>query len=298
MEGPLFIVGAPRSGTSLFYRVLALHPHAAYVNNYQRRVPWLAELAFLDRLVARAPELRRRVWFGGDGDNAYRYGAARSLLERAFPQPVEGEPVFARRDVVGDGVAQPGSRAGVNARQRKLADDLARVTRAAGARVLVSKRIGHNRRIPLLAEIFPNSRFLVVARDGRAVVKSLVSVDWWPETELWWWGGTTRKWVDEGGDPWVAAARHWVEEVAAVEQGLSALPPARVLRVTYEATVRSPIDVLHGAAAFAGLGDDPRWHRDLANLRFPDRNLQPTIAISPEVAWIQAGTLRTLGYHA
>ena len=102
VTGPLFILGAPRSGTSLLYRALALHPQAAWINNYNRRLTALPELAVLNRLGQRAPDVRRRVWFGEDGDNAYRYGQRRSLFERFFPQPVEGEPLFERRDVVQD----------------------------------------------------------------------------------------------------------------------------------------------------------------------------------------------------
>lgn len=294
MDGPLFIIGAPRSGTSLLYRVLALHPGSAWISNYNRRAPALPALARMNRVAARFPDRRRRVWFGEDGDNAYRYGARRSLVERAFPQPVEGEPLFARR-----GVTEWGAGTTVDDGQRRLASDLERLAHAAGGRVLVSKRIGHNRRIPLLAEIFPDSRFVVISRDGRAVARSLMGVDWWPETDIWWWGGTPRDWEGQGHDPLELAALHWVQEVEAIEQGLTALPRRRVLRVTYEALVRSPIDVLEGTAAFAGLGDDPRWRRELDLVRFPDRNGHAgRSAVDTRVSQIQSGTLRSLGYPA
>lgn len=290
----MFIIGAPRSGTSLLYRVLALHPRAAWISNYNRRAVVLPEVALVNRLAARAPNLRRRVWFGEDADNAYRYNGRRSLLERAFPQPVEGEPLFEHRRVL---EALPGDVP--DDRQARLARDLARLTRASGGRVLLSKRIGHNRRIPLLASIFPDSRFVVLSRDGRAVARSLVSVDWWPESEIWWWGGTPQDWAGQGLDPMELAARHWVHEVEAIEAGLAGLPRRRVLRVTYEALVRSPVDVLEGVAAFGGLGDDPQWRRDVEQVRFPNRNgYAGRVAVDPAVDRIQSGTLRALGYPA
>ena len=294
MEGPLFIVGAPRSGTSLLYRVLALHPRAAFVNNYNRHLVAVPELAVLNGLASRAARSRRRVWFGEYASNAYRSGHHRSLLDRAFPQPVEGEALFERRRVLH---AAPGTVP--DARQRRLAPDLERLTRASGGRVLISKGIGHNRRIPLLDAIFPECRFVVMARDGRAVVRSLMSVDWWPQTDIWWWQGTPQDWVGEGHDPVELAARHWVEEVDAIEQGLAGVPRRRVLRLTYEALVRSPVDVLEGVAAFAGLGDDPQWRGDLDELHFPDRNrVHDLAAVDPRVTQIQSVTLRSLGYPA
>ena len=294
VEGPLFIIGAPRSGTSLLYRVIALHPRAAWISNYNRRFVGLPEVAVLNRAVALVPDLRRRVWFGRDADHAHPYGGRRTRLERCLPQPVEGEALFERRGVLD---AVPGK--SPDGEQRRLRTDLERLTRAAGGGVLVSKRIGHNRRIPLLAEIFPESRFLVVSRDGRAVARSLMTAEWWPDAEIWWWGGTPRDWAGQGRDPVELAARHWVQEVERIEEGLSGLPRSRVLRASFEALVRSPVDVLEGAAAFSGLGDDHRWRRDLERVRFPARN--PRVGARSEdrgIAQIQSVTLRALGYPA
>lgn len=286
----LFILGAPRSGTSLLYRALALHPDAAWIPNYVRRVPAVPELAVLNRLARRLPRRQQRVWFGPQGDNAYRYGERRGFADRLFPQPVEGEPVFERR-----GVLQGVEATSCTPEQRRLRADVARLTRAAGGRVLVSKRIGHNRRIGLLAEIFPEARFVVVSRHGRAVVRSLLAVDWWPDSPIWWYGGTPRDWVAAGGDPHQLAAHHWVREVAAIEAGLGAVPASRILRVRYEDLVNTPHVVLDRVAGFGGLGPDPRWDVALRQVRFPDRNRTPHDP-DPVVTAIQAATLRELGY--
>src|SRR6266542_2501848 len=74
---PLFIVGAPRSGTSLLYKLLCLHPRAAWISNWGRRAPGQPALAMLNRLAPRLPATRRRAWFGADGGNAYAYSLSR-----------------------------------------------------------------------------------------------------------------------------------------------------------------------------------------------------------------------------
>ena len=287
---PLFILGAPRSGTSLLYRALALHPDTAWISNYGRRLPVLPEIAMLNRLAGVMPRTRRRVWFGEDGGNAYRYGTARSLVERVFPQPVEGEPVFEHR-----GVLPQGDRSDCTARQLRLRGDVDRLVRAAGGRLLLSKRIGHNLRVGLLDAVFPEARFIVMTRDGRAVARSLLAVDWWPDHHVWWYGGTPRDWAATGGAPAELAAHHWVHEVAAIEAGLSGVDPARVLRVRYEDLVAAPHDVLAGTAAFAGLAADATWRAELGGVRFPNRNGDPT-DVDPSVDRIQAETLRALEY--
>ncbi len=285
---PLFVVGAPRSGTSLLYRALALHPDAAWISNYHRRLPAVPEVAVLNRVARRWPATRSRVWFGEEGDNAYRYAGRRSLLERVFPQPVEGEPVFAHR-----GVGESGPTPTPDDRQARLARDLRRAVRASGGTVLVSKRIGHNRRVPLLHGIDPEARFVVVTRDGRAVARSLAKVDWWPESHIWWYGGTPVEWAAEGRDPVELCARHWVREVEAIRSGVAAVPPGLVHHVRYEELVRDPGRVLGEVASFAGLGQDPEWRSSLARLAFTDKNAG---ARDAHVERFQEPLLRELGY--
>src|SRR5207302_4962432 len=86
--GPLFVVGAPRSGTSLAYRALCLHPGADYVSNWLVRRPRWHALSTLNRIPRNVPRLQVLYWFGEES-NAYRYGKPRALMERAFPAPVE-----------------------------------------------------------------------------------------------------------------------------------------------------------------------------------------------------------------
>ncbi len=274
---PLFVLGAPRSGTSLVYKVLALHPDAGWINNYHRRLPALWPLAALNRATRHTRSRRRAVWFGPSGDSAYRYAAARGLAERLYPQPVEGEPVFAW-----SGLPERWTGGPVPRRTGRLAGMLRHTARAGGGTVLVSKRIAHNRRVPLLDAVVPGARFLVVTRDGRAVTESLLRVDWWPETELWWWrpGARPADWVASGREERVAAAEHWVAETGAIAAGLAGIPRSRVLHISYEALVAAPRPILAEIAAFAGL--DPGaavWQADLAGLDFPNKN----------TAWSDAG---------
>ena len=261
-EAPVFLVGAPRSGTSLVYKALCLHPDASYISNWVRLFPALPQLAVLNRAAGRLPELRRRAWFGG-GANAYVYGSRRPVWQRAFPMPVEGEPLYARAGV-GDNGAMPSL--------DRLRTSFAAVRRAGGGTIFVNKRVANNRRIPLLLEAFPRARFVEIVRDGRAVALSLANVDWWPDTVVWWSGKTPHQWEAAGRDPWELCARTWVEELHATEAGLASVGADQRCSITYEGLIGDPHRTLCEVAAFAGLDPGAGGGRWLAGIDFPDRN--------------------------
>ena len=58
---PVFLIGAPRSGTSLLYKCLALHPDLTYISNYNERLPRWESVSLLNRIPARLPTARRTV---------------------------------------------------------------------------------------------------------------------------------------------------------------------------------------------------------------------------------------------
>jgi hypothetical protein len=264
----VFLVGPARSGTSLLYKALCLHPEVAYLSNYLRRSPRVPQLAVLDRLARALPEARRSVWFGADS-NAYVFGSKRSPARRAFPMPMEGEPVFR---ACGFPEYPWEAAAPLPLRRASLQRTFDTVRRASGAGTLVNKRIAHNWRIPLLAETLPDARFVATVRDGRAVASSLSRVDWWETSVAFWYGGTPREWAAEGRNPWEMCARNWVEEVRAIDEGLAGVPEEQVLRMSYEGFVAAPLDTLRSIAGFAGLTVDAGWVEELSRLRFPDKN--------------------------
>jgi hypothetical protein len=293
----VFLVGPARSGSSLLYKALCLHREVGYVSNWVRRFPAVPALAGLNRVSRALPDARRQVWFGG-GDNAYVYGGSRSIGQRTFPMPVEGEPVFRRCGITDTPGGTDGRRPADLDRLRRVFDQ---VLRAGGGAVLVNKRIANNLRIPLLAQAFPDARFVFLVRDGRAVAHSLSRVDWWEDSTVWWYGGTPRQWAEQGGDPWELCARHWVEELREVEDGLAtAVPAERRFDVRYEDFLRNPLDTLRTVGDFAGLRPDPGWMRELERLSFPDRteswrrHLAP--AVADRISFLQQGSLQEYGY--
>jgi hypothetical protein len=264
---PVFLIGAARSGTSLLYKGLCLHPEATWISNWVRRFPQAPALARLNRVSSFAPRVRRQVWFGTDS-NAYVYGTKRQLWERIFPMPVEGETVFARCGIGADTAEGDDLSEQAIALQRQLTS----IHRYAGGRVLFNKRIANNRRIPLLLHAFPNARFIEIVRDGRAVAYSLSRVDWWPDSHVWWYGKTPKEWAAEGRNPWELCARNWVEEIRAINKGKQMVPHGQLLEVKYEDFLENPFENFIRLASFCDLQPVAKWQNWLRELSFPDRN--------------------------
>lgn len=281
---PVFLLGPPRSGTSLLFKCLCLHPETAWISNLMIRAPGFPQLAVLNRIPGRLRDHRRRSWFDDSG-NAYVYGARRSLSRRLLPMPAEGEPLLRHY-----GLTQPD-------RLRWMVEEIRKYS---GGRVFINKRIANNRRVRALLNAFPDARFVFLVRDGRAVAYSLARVHWWPDSLVWWYGGTPAQWEREGRDPWEVCARHWVEEVLAAEAGLELVPPANRLDVRYEELTRQPNDTLQRVAGFAGLSPMRSWRDELDQLRFRDRGERWRAELSPEaierISVIQQNDLARYGY--
>jgi hypothetical protein len=242
----VFLLGAGRSGTTLLYKLLSLHPDIAYITNYENRfgppIPW----ALIGRTVRSQVSLKREMWFDAGG-NAYM--VTRRLWRKLFPAPCEGEAVYRRCGIpllVDDTL--PDERVALRLRR-----SLERIRAASGCPVLLSKRTANNRRIEWLAKAFPEARFIHVIRDGREVAHSLRHVEWWHGHTVFWARRTPTQMEAEGVPALEICARNWVEEVEAIRRSLGALDPAQSHKIRYEDLVADPVTALERTLAFLGL---------------------------------------------
>jgi hypothetical protein len=255
-----FLVGAGRSGTTLVYKLLCLHPSVAYISNYENRLPWFPD-GLAARFAAQRTEDKLRAWFGVGG-NAYYTN--RPWLKKALPTPHEGEAVYAACGVPLH--PAPGARADVRM-ACALRCRFESIRRGSGARLFVSKRTANNRRLPLLRSVFPAARYVHLVRDGREVAQSLSTVSWWDGHTIWWDGRTARQMESDGESRLAVCTRNWVREIEALQAGLAGVDPRQVLTLRFENLLREPLPQLQRVLGFLGL-DCPASFRDaVARLR-------------------------------
>ncbi|MCI0628871.1 MAG: sulfotransferase [Acidobacteria bacterium] len=242
---PVFLLGPGRSGTTLLYKLLCLHPDAAFISNYDTHVvaqPFLNVASAITRLSS---GVRRRAWFSAEGQ---AYLTKRPLLHRLVPMPVEGEVIYRACGLKLDGNLSP-----VDGETRKrLRLRFSQIQNRHRACALILKRTANNRRIPSLDSAFPEAKFIVIWRDGRAVAQSLTKVNWWLDHRIWWAGDKTPRELRLDCQGMLElAARNWLEEVTVIERGLAKVEPTKVLVVRFEALLERPEEIVASILRFS-----------------------------------------------
>jgi hypothetical protein len=153
---PIFLVGCPRSGTTLLSVILHAHP----------RIAMPPETRFL------LPMYRERLGFGDLTVAANR----RRMAERITGKGTKfGDLGLDRNAVIEQIVAAPptiGSAAGTVWRE---------FARSRGKVRWGEKRPSYWRDTGLILRLFPDAQIIHLVRDGRACVASLTQVGWWQQ---------------------------------------------------------------------------------------------------------------------
>ncbi|QYJ15082.1 hypothetical protein Rxycam_00894 [Rubrobacter xylanophilus DSM 9941] len=259
IERPIFIVGAGRSGSTVFHHMFCGHPGVAWLpgtllNRFPERVD-LARTAMraLDYPVVGAV-LGRRIRPG----ECYPFW---ERLSRGFSAPC--------RDLTAEDVTE-------GARRR---------IRSAAARVLTRRR---NRflakitgwpRIGFLSEIFGDALFIHVVRDGRAVVNSLLEVDFWRGwggPENWMWGELSldqrEEWERSGRSFVVLAAIQWKILMDAMERASTTLGEERFMEIRYEDLCADTLGTMKRVVGFCGLPWERSFEHAVSAYRLKDNN--------------------------
>jgi len=217
---PIFVVGAPRSGTNIFYRTFAKHPDLAWISNITKKVPsslWLTRFIMLFRDDHRPTEANN-VWqkFAGNDDES-----------------------LGQKDVT------------VGAR-KYLHSVLQNNLRIFNKPRFVNKCPGNSVRIEFLKEIFPDAIFIHIIRDGRATAYSIIrsrlghSGAYWSVKPPGWQALLKLPLVD-------ACALQWKMTVEAILQSAKKLPGEQFMEIRYEEFVDRPAEVFKQIGERCGL---------------------------------------------
>ncbi len=216
---PTFILGAAHSGTTILYRMLALHPDVLWFSQFSLRSGEIAgrwSLPFNDAIDRALRQVTRHDW----------QKVSSRRLQWIVPTPSEV------RNVWKDLFDSPGT-----------ADERADCVRwcvtdfcaRRGRRNFVAKWPGFYRDLPVLQAAFPSARFVHIVRDGRPVALSVRHKFASAQDE------------DAG---LVLAARYWVEEIEAVRAAASSIS---LLEIRYEDLCRDVHSVLSRVLAYSML---------------------------------------------
>lgn len=258
-KSPIIIVGAGRTGTTVFHGMLSEHPHLA----------WLP-----GRLCARFPErleLSRLFMKGLD------YPVVGELLKRSI-RPGESYPFWEHhckgfsapyRDLVAADVTEKTKKHVPHAMSRILTEKRNR---------LLLKITGWPR-IGFLSEIFEDARFIHMMRDGRAVANSMVNVRFWQGwkgPQNWGWGRLSptqeQEWNEHGQSFVVLAAIQWKILMDAMERAKNTVSSERFLEIRYEDLCSDPVGQFQKVTRFCELEWTVGFERQLGKYQPKNAN--------------------------
>lgn len=243
LRNPVFVIGMPRSGTTILFEALARHPQLGWISNYCRMfpsAPWVnVARAMLDNSLIRLYGHKKQ------------YGTA-PKYNLLLPQPDEAYEFWDlhsglpfSRDALRGMEAPP-------ARRAALRDAAAAVVAWQRRDRLAAKLTGPPR-IHYLHSVFPDAIFVHVIRDARAVAHSLVNVRFWRSKgglEGPFWNGLLEpddvsSWERRGRDAAVLAAIQWRRVIETAREESAVLRrPAQYFEIRYEDFTARPHAVL------------------------------------------------------
>jgi hypothetical protein len=258
VEKPIFVIGAGRSGSSIFHQTFTEHPHVAWMSVLCDRNP--------DNLASHRALMR--------GIDLPLVG---SFLKRRY----ESAECYEFWDRHFHGFSRP-------CRDLRAEDAtphaIAALRRAAVGLVtshrprLLAKITGWPR-LGFLHEVFPDARFVHVYRDGRAFANSLLQVDFWlgwRGPTQWRWGPLNedqqKEWEAHGQSFVALAGIQWKILMQAMEMAKQSIPAANLMEVRYEDFAAQPIDVFRDVVAFCELEWDKRFEHALSRYRVESAN--------------------------
>ena len=255
---PSFVLGSGRCGSSLIHETLCRHPDVAFVTNLEdklrRRLPEGTARSFASNLHRRLPPR-----FTKKGRIRFAPSEAYNVLA-AQVSPLLVDPC---RDLVPSDVTP------------ELRSRLVRFFSlpADSQQLLLHKFTGWPRAL-LLADIFPEARFVNVVRDGRDVASSWLRMPWWRGhlgPTGWHFGEldpqTDQIWKQSGESFVMLAALGWKIVMEASDKCRATLGD-RWMDVRYEDICAAPGENFEKVLSHLGLGSHHGWPEVLERAGF------------------------------
>jgi hypothetical protein len=253
-----FVLGTGRCGSTLVHEIIARHPDVGFVSNLEDRFPFLpVPSRFNNDIYRRVPDAlttKGHVRFAPS--EGYR------ALDREV-SPVISAPV---RDLLAEDVTPW--------LERRFRTFFTARAQAQGRPLFLHKFTGWPRS-GFVRRIFPETRFIHIVRDGRAVANSFLQMPWWQGyrgPDEWSWGplppAMEQEWEASGRSFAVLAGLEWKLLIEAFEAARALVPASQWLEVRYEDFVAEPREHLRSMLDHVGLAWTPAFERGFRRYTF------------------------------
>ena len=261
------MIGVPRSGTSILSEAFAMNEDLGWLPSYLNIFPRAYWPCIFNRLTS-IPRIG--IHFRG---KKYQNKKRDSKIKRYFPYSAEVFPFW--ESLLGNKfswdylISQKSSR-----KERKsLHAAVEKILKYQGKNRLFAKYTGPSK-ICFLNSIFPDACYVHVIRDPKAVVSSLMQVDFWRKKGglflPWWRNGLTSddllEWENCNKSPIALAAIQWKRIIEVTHSEKSYLQSTQFYEAKYEDFVINPHKTLSMSFSFFGLNESDQAHQYISSI--------------------------------
>lgn len=257
IDRPIFLLGSGRSGTTVLYHLLSVHPELCWFSNISNRAFWVPFAPMMHRILdstSRGERVKQNIINRKGGKLHIRPVEAETLYDRAG----------FRHDIK---TTEADFDPAVDRRFRRTVENHLRWTRKPR---FISKQTANNQRYRLLNRMFPDALFVHLIRDGRAVANSIRGQRWLDVIDLWWLEDKAASHVDEYEEPIELCGLHWQRNLEELLRAKD-LFGARYLEIRYEDLIDDVHAVVRQVLEFSQLDAPASYFKYLPD-RLPDMN--------------------------
>ncbi len=259
IEKPIFIVGAGRSGSTIFHKIYARNKNLAWLSRICDQFPANPQknkrlMTLIDKPVIGGLYLKKYP-----PEECYTFWEYHC---KGFRTPF--------RDLTADDIT--------NKVKKSIKYVLENMLTKSRNRLLI--KITGWPRIEFIRELFPDTKFIHIVRDGRALVNSLINEEWWwgwRGPENWRWGPLpeqyNKEWISYNRSFIVLAAIQWKILMDRMNEVRKQLNNTNFMEIKYEELCSNKLDIFKNVVNFCDLDWDLNFEKtvnrsDLKNTNF------------------------------
>jgi hypothetical protein len=268
IKEPIFILGSGRCGSTIFQEIFTHHPGVTFLSGLTKLYPdhpeynrWAMRLMDVP-LVGKYARKRFRPAEHWEFWDHYLRGFSECY-----------------RDLLADDV-RPNE-------VRPITKVLEQMLTPKRDRLMI--KLSGWPRARYLAKIFPDARFIHLIRDGRAVVNSLLNVDFWTGWKgpyRWQHGELTpaqrEEWEHHGQSFVALAAIEWRVLMESFEDTEREISPSQFLTIRYEDLTADPQTTFGTVLDFCGLDYPERFRRAISRFDLRDTGYKWRSQLTPQ----------------
>lgn len=303
IKQPIFMIGMPRSGTSILSEAISLHRDLGWISNYLNWFPKCIWFSYLNR-ITEIP----KIGFHLRGKKKQGKGLG-DHFRRFLPYSAEAFPVWeyclGEKFVWDYLIDSEATQSDIELTK----DYLVKALLYQGKQRIFAKITGPPR-IYYLSSLFKDICFIHVIRDPRAVVASLINVPFWINggglKEPWWKNGIGKEnlseWHNYDYSIEALQALQWKRVITLALEEKKCCPQSTYIQVKYEDFASKPLEILNNIFKKLGLAACPAVDRYIhsmgkiknMNYKYNDKLSQQALKT---IEQITSNTAQKVGYR-